>query len=153
ASISLSRNTASYRSRPRLRSQAQRSMMGSQPAGAQSSFRRNNVSRALFFAVTVWGVDRAIDEDYCVHSFAADDAGARAQAGQCLDDQWEAIGQVIARTAVQPHAIAILPGDGIRRARFRAAIAPEGSVAGFETRISTDFVRPESHSHATQAAR
>ena len=46
-----------------------------------------------------------------MHSFAVDEAGARAQTGQCLDDQWEAIGQVIARTAVQPHAIAILPGD------------------------------------------
>ena len=38
-----------------------------------------------------------------MHSFAVDDAGARAQAGQCLDDQWKAIGQVIARTTIEPH--------------------------------------------------
>src|SRR6516225_7583069 len=34
-------------------------------------------------------------------SFAVDDAGARAQAGQRLDDQREATGEVVARTAVE----------------------------------------------------
>jgi hypothetical protein len=42
---------------------------------------------------------------------AVDDAGARAQAGQRLDDQREAIGEIIAGTAVEPHLRAVLPGD------------------------------------------
>src|SRR5262249_50851086 len=44
-------------------------------------------------------------------SFAVDDAGARAQACRRLDDQREAAGEVIARTAVEPHSRAVLPGD------------------------------------------
>jgi hypothetical protein len=36
-------------------------------------------------------------------SFAVDDAGARAQAGQRLDDQGEATGGIVARTAIEPH--------------------------------------------------
>src|SRR5262245_14451513 len=44
-------------------------------------------------------------------SFAIDDAGARAQAGQCLNDQREATGEVIARTAVEPHLRASLAGN------------------------------------------
>src|SRR5262245_10391608 len=44
-------------------------------------------------------------------SFAIDDAGARAQACQRLDDQRKAVGEVIARTAVEPHLGACLAGD------------------------------------------
>src|SRR5215510_1429535 len=44
-------------------------------------------------------------------SFAVDDAGARAQAGQRLNDQREAVSEVVARTAVEPHSRAVLPGD------------------------------------------
>src|SRR6516162_6607220 len=40
-----------------------------------------------------------------------DDARARAQAGQRLHDQWEAAGEVIAGTAVEPHPLTILAGD------------------------------------------
>jgi hypothetical protein len=36
-----------------------------------------------------------------------DDAGARAQAGQCIDDQREATGEIIAG----PHLWPVLPGD------------------------------------------
>jgi hypothetical protein len=43
--------------------------------------------------------------------FAVDNAGARAQAGQCLDDQREAMGEVVAGTAVEPHLCALLAGD------------------------------------------
>jgi len=42
---------------------------------------------------------------------AVHDAGARAQAGQRLDDQREALGEVIAGTAVEPHLCAHLAGD------------------------------------------
>jgi len=44
-------------------------------------------------------------------SFAVDDAGARAQAGQRLDDQREAIGEVVARTAIEPHPLTILASN------------------------------------------
>jgi hypothetical protein len=36
------------------------------------------------------------------------DAGARAQPRQRLDDQREAVGQVVAGAAVEPHAVAVL---------------------------------------------
>src|SRR5262249_26462825 len=42
---------------------------------------------------------------------AIDDAGARAQACQRLDDQREAVSEVVARTAVEPHLRAVLAGD------------------------------------------
>ena len=45
------------------------------------------------------------------HRLAVDDAGARAQTGQRLDDQREAIGQVVAGAAVEPHAVAVLARD------------------------------------------
>jgi hypothetical protein len=44
-------------------------------------------------------------------SFTVDDAGARAQAGQGLDDQRETIGEVIAGTAVEPHPPVVLAGN------------------------------------------
>jgi hypothetical protein len=39
------------------------------------------------------------------HRFTIDDAGARAQAGQRLDDQREAAGEVVAGSAEKPHAL------------------------------------------------
>jgi hypothetical protein len=45
------------------------------------------------------------------NSFAVDDAGAGAQAAQRLDDQREAAGEVITRTAVEPHLRAGLAGN------------------------------------------
>jgi hypothetical protein len=44
-------------------------------------------------------------------SFAVDDAGARAQACQRLDDQRETTGEVVARTAIEPHLPASLAGN------------------------------------------
>src|SRR5262249_53857182 len=44
-------------------------------------------------------------------SFAVDDAGARAQACQRLDDQREAASEVVARTAIEPHPLAVLAGN------------------------------------------
>ena len=37
---------------------------------------------------------------------AIDDAGARAHACKRLDDQREAVGEVVARTAIEPHPLA-----------------------------------------------
>src|SRR5262249_49378272 len=42
---------------------------------------------------------------------AVDDAGVRAQTGECLDNQWEAVGEIVAGAAVEPHAVAILASD------------------------------------------
>ena len=44
-------------------------------------------------------------------SLAIDNARARAQARQRLDDQREAMGEVVARTAVEPHARTVLAGN------------------------------------------
>ena len=44
-------------------------------------------------------------------SFAIDDARARTQACQRLDDQWEAVGEIVARTAIEPHPLASLAGN------------------------------------------
>src|SRR5215831_18423881 len=44
-------------------------------------------------------------------SFAVDNARARAQTSQRLDDQREAAGEVIAGPAVEPHPLTILAGD------------------------------------------
>ena len=45
------------------------------------------------------------------NGLAINDAGARPQAGQGLNDQWEAPGEIIAGPAVEPHMVAVLPGD------------------------------------------
>src|SRR5262249_40643429 len=44
-------------------------------------------------------------------SFAIDDAGARAQACQRLNNQREATGEIVARTAIEPHPLAVLAGN------------------------------------------
>jgi hypothetical protein len=44
-------------------------------------------------------------------SFPIDDAGARAQACQRLDDKREATGEVVAGTAIEPHLRASLAGN------------------------------------------
>ena len=44
-------------------------------------------------------------------SFAVDNAGARAEACQGLDNQLEAMGEIVARTAVEPHPLAVLAGN------------------------------------------
>src|SRR6516225_390561 len=44
-------------------------------------------------------------------SFTVDNAGARAQACQRLDDQREAASEVIAGAAIEPHPLAALAGN------------------------------------------
>jgi len=44
-------------------------------------------------------------------SLAVDNAGARAQVCQRPDNQRETTGKVIARTAIEAHSLAVLPGD------------------------------------------
>src|SRR3954447_13068943 len=61
-----------------------------------------------------------------------DDAGPRAQPGECLDNERKAVGQVIAWTAVEPHPIAILAGD-LKPSHLISCShsAPEGGCGAF----------------------
>src|SRR5262249_29066111 len=45
------------------------------------------------------------------HRLAVDDAGARAQPGERLDDEREAVGEVVPRPAVKLDAVVALAGD------------------------------------------
>src|SRR5438445_10022453 len=65
---------------------------------------------ALVSAVVTDEVERGNAVVIASDRFAIDDAGARAQAGQRLDDQRKATGEIIARTAVEPHSVAVLAG-------------------------------------------
>src|SRR6516165_6248289 len=42
---------------------------------------------------------------------AVEDAGARAQPGERLDDEREAVSEIVARPAVELHAVAVLARD------------------------------------------
>src|SRR5262249_39912636 len=44
-------------------------------------------------------------------SFTVDHAGARAQPGERINDQREATSEVVGRTAVEPHPLAVLAGN------------------------------------------
>jgi hypothetical protein len=45
------------------------------------------------------------------HSLTIDDAGPRPQVGQRFNNEWEALGQVVARPAVELHPLTFLAGD------------------------------------------
>jgi hypothetical protein len=63
--------------------------------------------------------------------FAVDDAGARAQAGQRLDDEREATGEVVAGTAVESHLSASLAGNDAEAVVLVSCShwPPEGSLS------------------------
>jgi hypothetical protein len=54
-----------------------------------------------------------------------DDAGARVQPGERINDQREATSEVIARTAVEAHSRAVLPGDNPKAVSACRSIGPE----------------------------
>src|SRR5215510_2611076 len=66
-------------------------------------------------------------------SFAIDDAGSRAETGQCFDDQREAVCQVIARTAVEPQLRARLAGNDAEPIMLDLLqpLAARGQLVGF----------------------
>src|SRR5262245_51554630 len=66
---------------------------------------------ALVSAVATNEIERGNAVVIAGDSFAVDDAGARAQASQHLDDQRKATGEVIAGAAIEPHSRPILPSD------------------------------------------
>src|SRR6516164_7297856 len=67
--------------------------------------------RAVIMAAVANEIERGNAVVIAGDSFAVDDAGARAQSCQRLDDQREAMGEVIARTAIEPHLRASLAGN------------------------------------------
>jgi hypothetical protein len=88
-------------------------------------------------------------------SFSIDDAGARAQAGQRLDDQREAMGEVIARTAIEPHARAVLPGNNPKAIMLDLVqpLAARGQLIGFGRKARRDEPgREGTLGHAEQLA-
>src|SRR5262245_45456498 len=64
-------------------------------------------------------------------SLAIDNARPRAQAGQRLNDQREAMGEVVARTAVEPHLCAGLAGNDAEAVmlHFGSQWLPYGSLS------------------------
>src|SRR5262245_20489512 len=74
--------------------------------------------RAVIMAAVANEIERGNAVGIAGDSFAIDDAGARAQACQRLDDQRKAVGEVIARTAVEPHLRASLAGNNAEAVMF-----------------------------------
>jgi hypothetical protein len=66
---------------------------------------------ALVSALVTDEIERGNAVVIASDGFAIDDAGARAQAGQRIDDQRKATGEVIAWATIEPHPVAILAGD------------------------------------------
>jgi hypothetical protein len=66
-------------------------------------------------------------------SFTVDNAGARAQACQRLDDEREAMGEVIAGTAVEPHLCAVLARNDPKPVvlNLMQPLAASGQLIGF----------------------
>jgi hypothetical protein len=65
------------------------------------------------------------------HSFAIDNAGARAQPGERINDQREAMGEIVAGTAIEPHLRAILAGNDAEAVMFdlMQPLLPDGSLS------------------------
>src|SRR4029450_10630288 len=59
--------------------------------------------RAVIMAAVANEMERGSAVVIAGDSFAIDNAGARARASQCLDNEREATGKVIAGTAIEPH--------------------------------------------------
>ena len=67
------------------------------------------------------------------NSFAVDDAGARTKACQRLNDQREAVGEVVARTAIEPHLRAVLASNDAEAVvlDLMQPLAARGQLIGF----------------------
>ena len=72
-------------------------------------------------------------------SLAVDDAGARAQAAQRLDNQREAMGEVIAGTAIEPHLRTFFASDDPKTVvlDLMQPIAAGGQFVGFGRKASS----------------
>jgi len=66
---------------------------------------------ALVSAVVTDEIERGNAVVIASDRFAIDDARARAQAGQRLDNQREAVGEIIAGAAIEPHPRPVLAGN------------------------------------------
>src|SRR5260370_117594 len=73
---------------------------------------------ALVSALVTDQIERSSAIVIADDSFAVDDAGARAQACQRLDDQRETMAEIIAGTAVEPHLRASRAGNDAEAVMF-----------------------------------
>src|SRR6516164_5627665 len=76
-----------------------------------SSIRSKRTETCCHHAAVANEIERGNAVVIAGDSFAVDDAGARPQPGERINDQREAVGEVIARTAVEPHLRASLAGN------------------------------------------
>jgi hypothetical protein len=63
-------------------------------------------------------------------SFPVDDTGARAQARQRLGNEREAVGEIIAWTAVEPHLAALLAGNDAEAIVLEPAVPEVALISG-----------------------
>src|SRR5215510_14645137 len=84
---------------------------------------------------------------------AIDDAGARAQACQRVYDQREAAGEVVARTAIEPHPLAVPAGNDAEAVVLDLVqpLAARGQLIGFGWEARRDESGREG-AHTTIAA-
>src|SRR5271165_7004981 len=103
---SLKRRPGAARAR-RLASVAFRTASGSRRRSA--TVQLDQVERIEEHAPVVPAIADAVEARDAIvaacHRLAVDDAGARTQPGEALDDEREALGEVVARPTVEPHAV------------------------------------------------
>ena len=74
--------------------------------------------RAVIMAAVANEIERGDAVVIAGDSFAVDNAGARAQPGERINDQREAMGEIVAGTAIEPHLRAILAGNDAEAVMF-----------------------------------
>src|SRR6516162_7646380 len=74
--------------------------------------------RAVIIAAVANEIERGNAVVIAGDSFAVDNAGARAQPGERINDQREAMGEIVAGTAIEPHLRAILAGNDAEAVMF-----------------------------------
>ena len=95
---------------------------------------------AVVSAVVTDEIERSNAVVIAGDSFAVDDAGARAQACQRLDDQREAMGEIVARTAIEPHLRASLAGNDAEAVMLDLVqpLAARWQFVGFDQKARRD---------------
>ena len=88
---------------------------------------------ALVSAVVTDEIERGNAVVIASDRFAIDDARARAQAGQRLDNQREAVGEIIAGAAIEPHPRPVLAGNNPKAIVLDLVqpLAAGGQLVGF----------------------
>jgi hypothetical protein len=95
---------------------------------------------ALVSAVITDEIERGNAIVIAGNRLAIDDARARAQPSERLNDQREAMGEVIARTAIQPHLWAFLAGNDAEAVMLDLVqpLAARRQLCGFDWQARRD---------------